>query len=260
MSVSARWPNTPWLRPMTVRDESVDIAVDNQIICGTLFSPPRVIGSVLFAHGWGGSQQQYRERAYAVAELGFLCLTFDLRGHARHEDQRKTVSRAANLRDLLAAYDLLASRPGSNPAAIGLVGSSYGAYLAAILTSLRAVRWLALRAPALYKDANWELPKIELHLDPDFADYRRRAVPAQENQALQACAAFRGDVLIVESELDQTVPHQVIENYFAACKSARSLTRQLVKGADHGLSTEAWQRQSTAYLITWLKAQAENRV
>ena len=251
MSVSARWPNTHWLHPMTIRDESVDIAVDNQIICGTLFTPPHVVGSALFAHGWGGSQQQYRRRACAVAELGFLCLTFDLRGHARREDQRKTVSRAANLRDLLAAYDLLAGQPGSS--AIGLVGSSYGAYLAAILTSLRAVHWMALRAPALYKDADWQLPKIELHIDPDFADYRRRAVAPQDNRALQACAAFRGDVLIVESELDDTVPHQVIENYVAACKSARTLTRRLVKGADHGLSTEAWQRESTAYLVDWLK-------
>ena len=244
---------------MTVRDESVDIHVDNQIICGTLFIPPRVLGSALFVHGWGGSQQQYRQRACAVAELGYLCLTFDLRGHARLEDQRKTVSRAANLRDLMAAYDLLAEKSGSDSAGIGIAGSSYGAYLGAILTSLRTVNWLALRAPALYKDIDWEKPKVELHQDADFADYRRRAVASRDNRALQACAAFHGDVLIVESELDDTIPHQVIENYVTSCKSARSVTRRVIKGADHGLSTEAWQRESTAYLIQWLKERSGRR-
>jgi pimeloyl-ACP methyl ester carboxylesterase len=245
---------------MTVRDEVVEFPVDDQIICGTLFIPPRVAGSALFVHGWGGSQQQYRQRAAAVAELGFLCLTFDLRGHARLEDQRKTVSRAANLRDLMAAYDLLAEQTGSDSSAIGIVGSSYGAYLAAILTTLRAIRWLALRAPAIYKDADWERPKVELHQDPDFADYRRRAVASPENRALQACADFRGDVLLVESELDDTVPHQVIENYFTACKSARSVTRRVIKGADHGLSTETWQRESTSYLVEWLNEIIGTRV
>ena len=58
-------------------------------------------------------------------------------------DQRETVSRADNLRDLLAAYDLLAAQPGLNPPAIGIVGSSYGAYLGAITAALRAVDWLA---------------------------------------------------------------------------------------------------------------------
>src|SRR3712207_7596311 len=46
------------------------------------------------------------------------------------------------------AYDALAGRPGVDADAIAVVGSSYGAYLAAVLTSLRPVRWLGLRAPA----------------------------------------------------------------------------------------------------------------
>ena len=51
-------------------------------------------------------------------------------------------------RDLLAAYDRLLAHPALDTSAIAVVGTSYGGYLAAILTSLRPVRWLALRVLA----------------------------------------------------------------------------------------------------------------
>jgi pimeloyl-ACP methyl ester carboxylesterase len=237
---------------MGPRAELLEIAVDDQSIAGTLIAPARALPAVLFVHGWGGSQQQYLARGRAVAGLGCVCLTFDLRGHARRDAERETVSRDHNLRDLLAAYDTLAGYPGVDASSIGVAGSSYGGYLGAILTSLRSVRWLALRAPALYKDAGWDLPKRQLHHDPEFAAYRRRPVAPEENRALGACAAFRGDVLIVESEHDNIVPHPVIASYVAACAQARSLTTRLIEGADHGLTEEPWQRTYTSLLVNWL--------
>ena len=84
-----------------------------------------------------------------------MCLTFNLRGHAETEPQHDTVTREDNLRDLLAAYDLLTGHSLVDKSSIAVVGSRYGAYLAAILTELRPVRWLALRVPALYRDEDW---------------------------------------------------------------------------------------------------------
>jgi hypothetical protein len=114
------------------------------------------------------------------------------------------------------------------------------------------VRWLGLRAPALYKDAYWEMPKRRLHHDPDLVAYRRRAVPVSDNRALRACAAFRGDVLLVESEHDHVVPHPVMANYLAACTRARSLRYRVLEGADHGLSRRLWQSEYAAILVRWL--------
>jgi pimeloyl-ACP methyl ester carboxylesterase len=239
---------------MSPHEETLEIAVDGQHIAGTLLDPGRggPTPAVLFVHGWGGSQEQYVARAREIVGLGCVCLTFDLRGHAKTQPQHETVSRGDNLRDLLAAYDLLARHRGVDPSAIGVVGSSYGAYLGAILTSLRGVRWLALRAPALYKDADWELPKRQLHLDPDFSAYRRRAVRPEDNRALCACEAFRGDVLLVESEHDHVVPHPVIANYLAACVQVRSLTYRVIQDADHGLAEEPSRQAYTSILVNWL--------
>src|SRR6478672_12144626 len=155
---------------MPTREDSIDIAVGRQHIAATLIAPAAAIPGLLFVHGWGGDQRQYVARARDAAGLGCVCLTFDLRGHARHEDLRATVTRADNLRDVTAAYDCLTRQRGVDKAAIGVIGSSYGGYLAAILTSCRPVRWLALRAPALYKDEGWELPKRALNEDPDLHD------------------------------------------------------------------------------------------
>lgn len=237
---------------MDIRLERIGIAVDGERIQGTALSPTRRLPGVLFVHGWGGSQEQDLVRAREAAGLGCVCLTFDLRGHVATERQRETVTREDNLRDLLAAYDLFAARRGVDASAIAVVGSSYGGYLAAILTSLRPVSWLALRAPALYKDAGWDRPKRQCHVDPDLPAWRRRSVRWQDNRALGACAAFQGNVLIIESEHDDVIPHPVIENYVAAFGKARSLTSRTIEGADHGLSTESAQRAYTSLLLNWL--------
>jgi dienelactone hydrolase len=237
---------------MATHDDTVVIHVDRDTISGTLVTPaPRVPG-VLFVHGWGGNQQQYLARAREIAMIGCVCLTFDLRGHAATRGQHDTVSRENNLRDVLAAYDTLASHRGVDPSSIAVVGSSYGGYLAAILTSKRPVRWLALRAPALYMDSGWEIPKQQLHKDQDLGSYRESLVPASENRALRACAEFEGDILLVESELDKVIPHAVTKSYLEASIQALSLTYRIIKGADHGLSDDASQRSYTSLLVGWM--------
>jgi dienelactone hydrolase len=236
---------------MPIHDDSVQIAVDDEKIDGTIVTPGAKLPGVLFVHGWNGSQAQYLARACEIATLGCVCLTFDLRGHAGTQPLKDTVSRENNLRDVLAAYDLLARQRNVDPQAIAVVGSSYGGYLAAILTQMRAVKWLALRVPALYMDNNWEMPKLQLHKDQDLVSYRQSLVHASDNRALRACAAFEGDVLLVESEHDLVIPHAVISNYLDACMQARSMTYRVIKGADHGLTDQAAQRAYTALLVKW---------
>lgn len=236
---------------MTTRDEPVYIRVEDEHILGTLISPGTLIPGVLFVHGWGGDQQQYIARARELAALGCVCVTFDLRGHAQTQSQHDKVSREESMRDVLAAYDFLAAQRNVDSDSIAVVGSSYGGYLAALLTALRPVKWLALRVPALYKDSEWSLPKLRLRSEQDLEKYRQQPVGPDESKALRACRAFTGDVLIVESENDIMIPHQVIVNYREACISARSLTYRLMEGADHGLSNEAWHRAYTLLLVKW---------
>jgi hypothetical protein len=46
-----------------------------------------------------------------------------------------------------------------------------------LLTAERPVRWLALQAPAIYKDEDFDRPKRQLNLDGELPAYRRRSPP-----------------------------------------------------------------------------------
>src|SRR5436190_131664 len=176
--ISGPSPSTRRCIAMASREQKIEIRGGSGTIDGTLVLPGVLVPGVLFVHGWGGSQQQYLARAREVAALGCVCLAFDLGGHAGTQPRRETVSRESNLYDVLSAYDALAAHPSVDSAAIGVVGSSYGGYLATILTSMRPVSWLALRVPALYIASGWELPKLQLHQDQDLRTYRRSFVAA----------------------------------------------------------------------------------
>ncbi len=236
--------------------KTLRIPIGDSFIDGTLFPPegPRRSGpAVMFVHGWGSSEETYRAVASRLAQLGALCLTLTLRGHGATSHQQERVSRADSFQDVLTAFDRLLAEEGVDAQRVGVVGSSYGGYLAALLTAERSVRWLGLRAPALYKDAGFLQPKQQANKDPDLHAFRRRPVLHTDNHALQCSARFQGEVLVVESEHDTTIPHQVIANYLTAFHRVRSRTHYLLRDADHALSNPAHRHQYEDVLVAWFK-------
>lgn len=235
---------------MAVSSEAVKLISNGERVAGTMLAPEPKLPGVLFVHGWGGSQESDLVRARGIAGLGCACLTFDLRGHGGTIAQQATVSRNDNLSDSLVAYDHLIRQPTVDRSAIAVMGNSYGGYLASILTTLRPVKWLALTVPALYRDADWDKPKRQLDRQ-DLARYRRTRVQPSENRALAACAQFEGDVLLIEAEHDDLVPHSTLISYRRAFEQAHSLTYRIVDGADHAMSSEPCQQAYTSLLVGW---------
>ncbi len=174
-----------------------DIQVDGQVIKSTVFYPDAAgshAPAILFIHGWKSSQDEFAVAAERLCEIGFICLTFNLRGHDPGGEQFREVSRADNLRDVLEAYDVLGSRPDVNKSKIAAVGVSYGGYLAAILTARRDLEWLALRVPALYKDTEFERPKEEINKTQDIETYRREKLDPEDNEVLAVLSQFKSAV------------------------------------------------------------------
>ncbi|RVT90573.1 alpha/beta fold hydrolase [Sphingomonas crocodyli] len=238
---------------MSALDENrVRLSVGDDKIVGTLLKPEAPVPGFLFIHGWGGDQAEDLGHAEELARLGCICFTFDLRGHAGSDARQDAVTRKDGLEDVLAAYDYLALQPLIDRDAIGVVGTSYGGYLAMLLTAHRPVRWLAMRVPALYPDAQWDIPKARLDKDKVRA-YREQPCPIEEDRALAACARFKGDALIVESENDDRIPHQTIVAIQAAFGKANSLSHRIIHGATHAMRDPQHQRTYSTLLTGWIE-------
>jgi pimeloyl-ACP methyl ester carboxylesterase len=235
-----------------MHEEKIGFLAGECHLDGTFAIPETGVPGILFLHGWSGSQASDLKRAAEIAGLGCLCLTFDLRGHASTKELRDTVTPRQNFEDIVAAYDLLVNHSFVDKSSIGVIASSYGAYLAPLLSEVRSVRWMSLRVPAIYRDQHWEKPKAKIDRI-DLKLFRSAELGPRENRALAACATFQGDVLVIESESDDYIPHPTIANYIAAFRCARSLTYRMICGADHGLSDECSRAAYTTLLVNWIK-------
>jgi pimeloyl-ACP methyl ester carboxylesterase len=195
---------------------------------------------LLFVHGKESSQRGYAPRAQrATDQLGAVCLTFDLGGHGRSEGLLDGLSPRDHLLDCEVAFDALAGHQRVDPARIGISGASYGAYLAALVAGRRDVARLLLRAPALLADGELDIP------------LGRRGVPDPNPTApklFEGLAASRADVLVLESEYDEVIPHSIIVAYLRGCPRAR---HEVLKDAKHGLEQPAWEAAFVDTVLRW---------
>lgn len=230
-------------------------------IVGTLFNPVKPNGkAILFIHGWGSDESGYVSRAKVLAEIGYVCFTFSLPGHGDSVGDIRKLTRSDYICGVIDAYDFLAKQNGVGPEKIGVIGSSFGGYLAAILTKRRAVRWLVLRAPANYPDEGFDdIPLYEYIRNSEFAkEWRQNRFNFKDTEALRAVHEFPNNILIVESGNDTVVPQQCLQNYADAVKDKTKLTYIVLKDADHALTDAKQQREFIDLLSEWFRRRKQN--
>ncbi len=200
--------------------------------------------ALLFVHGLGSSQAAYADRARKVSDnLGIRCLTFDLSGHGHDRASADRFSVYDHIGDVIAACDYLAAKANPHSGRIGACGASYGAYLAALLPEHRSVQRLLLRAPAVAGDV--EFPAPERTPIPGYLAGRPDAF-----DSLSALSRFTGPVLILESELDERIPHSQILAHLDACPQAK---HEVIAGATHALTDPVWDAVFVDAIIRWFR-------
>lgn len=238
----------------------VELKVDGQKISGRLFYPPIPVTkspAVLFIHGWTSAQDRYYEQAEVLAEQGFICLTFDMRGHGESEGDYKVQTRQNFLNDVLAAYDLLANDKLVDASNVSVIGSSFGSYLGVLLSSKREVRNLILRVPANYPNGNMSETIYQYAERPETLSWRQQAATYYEVESLRCLHDFNGQIIIVESGEDELVPHQTIQNYLEAVKDKGRLAYIVMKGAPHSITNfPEYKKQFSKIVSDWLKDKA----
>jgi pimeloyl-ACP methyl ester carboxylesterase len=124
------------------------------------------------------------------------------------------LTRADFLRQVLLGYDLLAENPVV--AGISAVGTSFGGYLATLLSARRPIDRLVLKVPTDVDPDGFETrPQTELAGDLGLAWKSAPHAPS-ESLALTAAAAYSGPVWLISAGRDQVVPWQTTRNYLNA--------------------------------------------
>lgn len=238
--------------------QEISFDVDGQKLHGTIFYPEQVKEknpAIIFIHGWASSEQPYLTRAKALIELGFICLAFSMRGHGDSDGDIKKQTRRDFLNDTIAAYDFFTKQHGVDTDKISIVGASFGAYLAALVSQERSVSNLAFRVPANYSDEHFDEAQFNFSGDNSVSllHPKFKVLQAKQTYALKALHNFSGKVLIIESEKDELIPHQIIENYVHAVKDKNKLTHVVMKNASHNLTNEKMLQEFIDILTEWFK-------
>lgn len=241
--------------------KKISFKSDGQTVRGTLYFPQKLQRknpAVMFIPGWTSDETGYKPRAEALTKLGFICLTISLRGHGASDGKMEEGSREDHLHDVLSAYDFLTSQKNVDKNQIAACGSSYGGYLGAILCAHRPIKWLILRAPALYLNKNFDMPTAQLVADRE-SEFFKNITPEPENLPLSALKKFKGDTLLIESEKDQLIPHSIIEEYKNALMDKKRVPVSVIKQADHALSKKRWKKEFINILMNWFKTKTKEK-
>lgn len=237
--------------------KDVSFQVDGLSLKANLFFPQKEQiknPAVLFTHGWTSEKKRYFQYAEALKNLGYTVMVFDMRGHGVSEGDINVATPEEFLRDCIAAYDYLASIPSVDNEHISIAGSSFGGYLGSILTSKRNVKNLALRVPADYSNDSLTKPKMgNAGENPEVFQWRLIPKKYTDTLAYEALHKYDGNILIIESEKDDVVPHQSIQNYIDAVKDRKKLTYIILKNAPHSIPEGPFRDEVTRILVNWFK-------
>jgi pimeloyl-ACP methyl ester carboxylesterase len=197
-------------------------------------------GGIVFVHGLGSNRRGYVEYGERVAaQLGLTCLALDVSGHGSGSGYDDSFSPRQHLQDVLAAWDELTGRYGADPERIGLCGSSYGACLVALAAQHRKVARLLLRAPSIVVDGDLDRPLRLRSRDRD---------PASASVLLGGLSSFDGPALVVESENDEEISHEMVEAYLSALPNAG---HTVIAYATHALSQPEWREAFVRQLLSF---------
>ncbi len=232
------------------------IPVGNEFVSGELFTPAtKIVACMVFCHGWTSKNTKYLKLAELLADRGILSLAINLRGHGDSEYSIERYSRKDHLSDVLAAIDYIKNK--SNNAPVIVLGKSYGGYLSAIASSLTQIDYLILSQPALYPDAEFDVPNAELiRKNPDI--FRSRTESIESNEALCAIYNYKSKLLIVESEHDEEV-FDTPKLYIKASHENKNRTLITIKDSDHPLSSPRWLNDYYGVVISWIQQNLETK-
>src|SRR5581483_2786374 len=137
------------------------------------------------------------------------------------------------------AYDYLVNNDFVDPSRIGIVGSSYGATIAAMVTGNKPIKSLILRAPAAYSSEMKSMKLIEMANQK--TDKFNKMEKIEKSPAIESLSDFHGDLFIIKSENDTIIPDRMPNVFFEHAKKVGGKKLVIMKDATHNLTDDKWR-------------------
>lgn len=202
---------------------------------------------VLWLQGWTSTIEDHLEGITRMAETsGVTFAMMNYAGHGDHPTPLADSTKKQQFTECLAAYDKLVSMGYEK---IIVIGGSFGGYMAALLTGQRTPTATVLRAPAVYRDEEFEIAcsqtlRWDEESDAD-AQFRAQITAESELDAITAIRNYTGTIWVTEHELDTVVPRNIPKAYFDAAKHGNYL---LVPNTEHSPKTMANPQKHFKYI------------
>lgn len=222
----------------------------NEKIGGKLFIPKGKgpFPAVIFFHGSGGTGETHFETAKLLSEHGIIGVAFNYQGvglsGGKFEDQTimNGLSDGACIMPYLNFHEDTVDKNR-----IGLVGGSFGGFIAAILSGLKNqdAKSMVLVAPAAYADSAMDNQRdADQDLDIGFED----------SFSYKMIRKFKGALQVQICEYDEILPEGMAEKYYTEAINANIKELVIIRGAKHRLSVQLKQkRESQEKIIEWFK-------
>ncbi|MBI3991271.1 MAG: alpha/beta fold hydrolase [Candidatus Omnitrophica bacterium] len=239
-------------------------------ILGIIHAPagkePSCRPGIVMCHGFTGDKIEphriFVRMARILADAGFYVLRFDFRGSGDSDGDFSDVTISGEIADTLKAIEYLSRREGVAREKIGILGLSLGGSIAACVSwrspLIKAVALWAAAAdlPAVFQ-ANLEPEKMRLLSRTGYYDFNGNIVgmdfieEIKRFNPVEEISKFKGDVLIIHGDADETVPLSNAYQFNNALKSKKEFI--VIKGAGHTFDSEDWEKQVLMSTGDWFR-------
>lgn len=206
---------------------------------------------LLVLPGFTSSKKNYQELVYSIVEkTGTSALVIDYSGHGESPFDIQNITISENFSEVVRAYDWIKEKYPER--VINVMGTSYGGFFAAKLTSVREIRKMILRVPANYDPKDLYTPWRKLDREQIRNEYRVDSNNFNNHPVLAEATHFSGDAYVLTHELDNVCPKTSTDPFIAAFNAETWEAKGFVHGFGKSNATAEQLEEYQNKIAEWL--------
>ena len=213
-------------------EKQVEFKVGKETLRGSLFVPEGTgpFPAVIFFHGSGSKGLTYFETAKQLSEKGVLGFAFNFRGCGISDGKFGKITIGEGEEDAREALKLFLSQADVDKKRYGICGSSYGGFLAALISPDFNFKSMILSVPASY-------PKFAMKLKQGtLLSKILKTEDFNNSESYSKIKNFSGRLLVIRAENDEIIKPGMAEKYLESTDQALQKEEFVIKNAKHEIS------------------------